>query len=337
MMLLLWASWVLQMGLLELPGFLCAWFYLDFVQPSGHALVWLRGIIASRLNLRREPRSSENRSVILKVAELLERRDHERLRSSQAGGNNDTVDELHQKLQTRLRFLAEYQCSDSSDTDGLLASARWYLTTRTEQSWQQLQSCIQEEHNSMLHSVADLLTRYARTQDDTFIRAAEALIRPNLEKVWELFQRLAAAQQKPSTGFLWNDFQQFCLVSPLKLSRRFGDVIELWMVAAGDLLHQDELERLSEVALELSHDRLQSHLDFLQAAPGSFDLTTAEYFLWESELRRPETIRHLCGVAHAAQSARSNLPLSDHSRNQALRHFYSRHDLEWMKAASSQP
>jgi len=337
MMLLLWASWVLQMGLLELPGFLCAWFYLDFVQPSGHALVWLRRNIASHLNLRRKPRSSENRSVILKVAELLERRDHERLRSFQAGAANDTVNEHHQKLQTRLRFLAEYQCADSTDIDGLFASARWYLTAGTEQSWQQLQSCIQEEDRSILHSVVDLLTRYAHTQDDTFIRAAEALIRPDLDRVWELFQKLAAAQQKPSADFMWNDFQQFSSVSPLKLSRRFGDVIELWMVAAGDLLQQDELERLSDVALELSHDRLQSHLDFLEAAPSAFDLTTAENFLRKNALRRPETIRHLCGIAHAAQSARSDLPLSDYSRNQALRHFYSRYDLEWMKAASSQP
>jgi hypothetical protein len=339
MMLLLWASWVLQMGLLELPGFVCAWVYLDYVQPSGHELIWLRknmAALAAHINLGTRPTRPENRSVILKVAELLERRGHERLRSSQAGGNKDAANEFHRKLETRLRFLAEFQCADSPSIDGLIASARWYLVTGSEQSWQHLQSCVQGENNSPLHSVVDLLTRFSHTQDNAFLRAAEAFIRPDLQRVWELIQNLAAAQQGPSADFLFHDFQQFSSTSPLKLSRRFGDVLELWMFAAGDLLQQDELERLADVALKLSHDPLQNHLEFLRSAPGSFDLTTVENFLQESELRRPEAIRHLCGIAHAARSVVSASPLADYSQSQALRHFYSRYDLEWMKAANSQ-
>lgn len=337
--LLLWASWVLQMGLLELPGFLCAWVYLDFVQPSGLMLIRLRkntAALAASLNLQAKQTRLETRSVILKVAELLERRDHERLRSSQAGGKY-AADEFHGKLEARLQFLAEYQCTDSSSIDGLIASARWYLFAKTEQSWQHLQSCLQQKENaSALSTVIDFLTRYSHAQDSTFLRGAEAFIRPDLEKVWELFQKLAATQQSRLSDFLWHDIQRFGSTVPLNLSHRFGDVLELWIIAAGDLLQQDGIERLADVAFELSHGPLQRHLEVLRNAPGSFDLMAAELFLMESELRRPEAIRHICGVAHAALSKRSLSPLADYSQSQALRHFYSRYDPEWIKAASSQ-
>jgi hypothetical protein len=339
LLLLLWASWVLQMGLLELPGFLCAWVYLDFVQSSGLILVRLRHNIASfvaRLNLQAKQTRLENRSVILKVAELLERRDHERLRSSQAS-ENDAANELHRKLETRLQFLAEYQYAESSSIDGLIAAARWYQFAKTEQSWQHLQSCLhQKEDASALSSVIHLLTRHSHTQDTTFLKAAEALIRPDLEKVWELLQKLAAIQQSRPTEFLWHDIQQFSSSSQIKLSHRFGDVLELWIVVAGDLIQQGELERVADAALELSRGPLQRHLEILRNAPGSFDLSTVETFLMESELRRPESIRHVCGVTYASLSERSLSPLADYWQSQALRHFYSRYDSKWIKAASSQ-
>jgi hypothetical protein len=340
LMLVLWASWVLQMGLLELPGFLCAWVYLDFVQPPGLMLVRLRkntAALAGHLKLHAKKTRLENRSVILKVAELLERRDHERLRSSQAG-KNEVANELHQKLETRLKFLAEYQYDGSSSIDGLIAAARWYLFAKTEQSWQHLQSCLhRKEDASALSSVVHLLTRYSRTQDTTFLRAAEAFIRPDLQKVWELFQKLAAVQQSRPTDFLWHDIQQFSSTPPIKLSHRFGGVLELWIVAAGGLLQQDGLERLADAALELSYEPLQRHLEVLRKAPGSFDLDAVETFLLESELRRPENIRYVCGVAHVALSKRSSSPLANYSQSQALRLFYSRYDPEWIKAANSQP
>jgi len=124
-----WAAWLFDAPVLALPGFLCSWIYLGYVQPSGALLLFFRRwevrlllrVRGVREEARNGPRPLDgsgrtSRGFLVTVADALTRQAEERVRAAgvtaRTGDGTGAFDDEREAASARLLFLAKYHAPE---------------------------------------------------------------------------------------------------------------------------------------------------------------------------------------------------------------------------------